>query len=90
MGSPRDALVGADGGDWYLVRGRRAPRADGTVTFCGPAACDDPILVPRIQLVTTDPIVESLAALQTLFARTRDGQIVDLTYIVSDEQVRGP
>lgn len=83
--SPAAALAGVEGSDWFLVRGRLEPRGDGTVNFCPPDDCDQPIVMNGIRLAPRDPSAESLAAAQVFLARMRDGQIVDLTYIVSPE-----
>jgi hypothetical protein len=80
--SPAAALAGVDGSDWFLVRGRLEPRGDGTVNFCPPDDCDQPVVVNGVRLAPRDPSAESLTAAQTFLARLRDGQIVDLTYIV--------
>jgi hypothetical protein len=88
--SPAAALAGANGSDWFLVRGRLEPHGDGTVDFCPPADCDEPVSVAGVQLVATDPLAESLAETQTFLARARDGQIVDLTYIISSRMIGVP
>jgi hypothetical protein len=88
--SPEGALAGASGSDWFLVRGRLAPHGDGTVDFCPPADCDHPIAVQGVRINPTDPGIESLIEAQTFLARAREGQIVDLTYIVPAEIIGSP